>query len=234
MRYSQLCKMILIPLLLPYTLFTGCSLVGYVVGASTRPALEGMTARATGMDSIDMGRTIRLHTYDHKILEGSYKGRTTFPGKSYTLWFDTLVARSGYQGFVPKLNQRITLRFAGRDDVGHFRGIDRGGILFQALTGKDTAVVALDAFEWIQQTDSLRLDSKTASTLVRNGSIPGKQVVLIQNRRGEELVPYETIERVEVLPQPSGGMAGLIIGAIGDGIAVGLASVSVNRSCNPH
>jgi hypothetical protein len=229
MRYSQLCKTILIPLLLPYTLFTGCSLVGYVVGASTRPALVGMTARATGLDSIDMGRTIRLHTYDRKVFEGSYKGRTTFPGKSYTLWFDTIVARSGYQGFVPKLNQRITLRFAGRDDVGYFRGIDRGGILFQSLTGKDTAVVALDAFEWIQETDSLRLDSKTASKLVRNGSIPGKQVVLVENRSGEELVPYETIERVDVLPQPSGGIAGLLIGGIADGVAAGVATARCGR-----
>ena len=41
MKFITLCKRILIPLFLPYSLFIGCSVVGAVVGGASRPALEG-------------------------------------------------------------------------------------------------------------------------------------------------------------------------------------------------
>ena len=206
--------------------FQGCSLLGYVIGAESRPAREGGTTSTLGLESVEMGTRIRLHKYDQTTVEGSYRGHTTYPGKMYALWFDTLVARSAYKGFVPKLNQRITLRSAGRDDIGYFRGIERGGILFQALAGKDTAIVALDEFEWTQDSDSSRLDSRTVRKLVRNGSIPGRQLILLQNQQGEELIPYETVENVEVLPRKSGGWAGFLVGAIPDAlILIGLATM---------
>ena len=230
MKCTSLCKRILIPLFLPYTLFTGCSVLGAVAGAKSDRSREVKTTSSLGLDSIDVGTPIRLVKYDRDTLEGSFNGIAVYPGKLYAFTYDTLVARSSFKGFVPKLNQRITLRSAGRADDGFFKGIDRGELLFQPVSESDTIAVFLDEIDWLQASDSLRLDGKTTRMLVRNGSMLGRRVVLLESRRAEELVPYETIENVEVLlpPSRSGLFKGFLAGAAVD---IVLAVMLSNADC---
>lgn len=173
MKFTSLCKSIFIPLFLPYSLFIGCSVVGAIAGGAIHPAREGRITSTLGLDSIDVGTPIRLVRFDHSAIKGSFGGLVPYPGKMYAHRYDTLIARSAYRGFVPKLNQKITLRSAGISEEGFFKGIDRGELLFQPASEADTISVSLDDLDWLMASDSSRLEGKTVRKLVREGSTPG-------------------------------------------------------------
>lgn len=195
------------------------------------PAREGKTTSALGLDSIEPGTEIQLVRYDRVTLTGSYIGLAVIPGKLYALTYDTLVARSAYRGFVPNLNQKITLRSAGRSEEGFFKGVERGEILFQPASGSDTVEVSLDDIDWLQASDSLRLRGTTAWKLIRDGSMPGRQVIQLEVNHEVQNVPYESVEIVLVKSTSSGAMAGFLIGAAVDITALIIAA-SVAHDCN--
>jgi hypothetical protein len=229
MKLSALCKSILIPLCLPYTLFIGCSVVGAVVGGISQPAREGKITSSLGLDSISLGTDIQLVRFDRSTLDGSYKGLEVYPGKLYARTYDTLVARSAYSGFVPKLNQKVTLRSAGRSEEGFFKGIDRGELLFQSALDADTIAVSLEDIEWIQSSDSSRLAGNTARKLVRDGSMPGRRVILLEVDRHDQTVPYESVELVIVKSRSSGVLTGFLVGAAVDVTLLIIAATAANE-----
>jgi len=49
MKFRSVCKSILIPLLLPYSLFLGCSAIGAAVGGAVHPAREGRITSTLGL-----------------------------------------------------------------------------------------------------------------------------------------------------------------------------------------
>jgi hypothetical protein len=235
MKFTSLCKTILIPLCLPYSLFIGCSVVGAVVGGAVHPAREGRITSTLGLDSIEIGTQISLVRFDRSTLEGSYKGLAVYPGKLYLRTYDTAVARSRYRGFVPKMNQKITLWSASRSEEGFFKGIDRGELLFQPALESDTEAVSLDEIDYLQASDSARLAGKTARKLVRDGTMPGREVIMLESNNLEERVPYESIEMVEVVRSGSGALAGFLAGAAVDLIAAVLVISAENQAeadCN--
>jgi hypothetical protein len=219
MKFRSVCKSILIPLLLPYSLFLGCSAIGAAVGGAVHPAREGRITSTLGLDSIAVGTAIRLVRFDHISLEGTYGGLAMYPGRLYALRYDTLVARSAYRGFVPKLNQKIALRSAGISEDGFFKGIERGALLFQPASEPDTVSVSLEDVDWLMASDSSRLEGKTIRKLVRQGSIPGREIILLQTDNRGEHVPYESIEMVEVVRTGSGALTGFLVGAALDVVA---------------
>jgi hypothetical protein len=228
MKITTLCKRILIPLFLPYTLFIGCSVVGAIAGGASHPAREGKITSTLGLDSIDRGTDIRLVRFDRTVLEGTFNGLEVYPGKMYARTYDTLVARCSYKGFIPGLNQRITLKSLERLEEGYFKGIDRGQVLFQPESDSDTLAVSLDEIEWLQASDSSRLNVRMAKKLVREGSMPGREIILLEVNREERHVPYESIEMVEVRGTGSGALTGFLIGAAVDITAV-ILIVSAER-----
>jgi hypothetical protein len=235
MRFRSVCSRIIIPLFLPYSLFIGCSVIGTIAGGASQPAREGRVTSTPGLDSIALETDVQLVRYDRSVLEGTFKGIALYPGKMYARIYDTAVSRSAYRGFIPKLNQEIMLRAGGTSDAGFFKGIDRGEILYQPSSGSDTVGVPLDDLEWLQSSDSLRLDGRTARKLVRDGSLPGRRVILLEIGREVRNVPYESVEIVQVKARGSGALTGFLIGAAVDLTVVALLVVSANQAesdCN--
>jgi hypothetical protein len=235
MKFTSFCKSILIPLFLPYSLFIGCSVVGAIAGGAIHPSREGKITSTLGLDSIDVGTPVRLVRFDHSSLEGSFRGLLVYPGKMYARRYDTLVAHSPYRGFVPKLNQKITLRSAGMSEEGFFKGIDRGELLFQPASESDTISVSLDDLDWLMARDSSRLEGKTVRKLVREGSMPGRELILLGMDNMEENVPYESIAMVEEVRTGSGALSGFLVGAAVDVVAAVLMFSAVHQAesdCN--
>ena len=235
MKFTSLCKSILIPLFLPYSLFIGCSVVGAVVGGAVHPAREGRITSTLGLDSIEVGTAIRLVRFDRSALEGSFQGLVMYPGKLYARRYDTLVARSAYRGFVPGLNQKITLHSAGMSEEGSFKGIDRGELLFQPASEPDTVSVSLDDVDWLIASDSSRLEGTTIRKLVRDGTMPGREIILLESDNLEQKVPYESIDMVEVVRTRSGALPGFLAGAAVDivvAVLVFSAEHEAESDCN--
>lgn len=235
MKATSLCNRILIPLLLPYSLFIGCSVVGAVVGGAVHPAREGRITSTLGLDSIGIGTPVRLVRFDHSSLEGEYRGLATYPGKMYARRYDTMVARSAYRGFVPELNQKITLRADGISEEDFFKGIDRGEVLFQPASGPDTISVPLDELDWLMASDSSRLGGKTLRKLIRDESMPGRELIELESDNRGENVPYESIDMVEVVGTRSGALSGFLVGAAVDIVAAILvisAEQQAESDCN--
>jgi hypothetical protein len=220
MKLTSLCKNILVPLCLPYSLFIGCSVIGAIAGGASHPAREGRITSTLGLDSIHTGAEVQLLRFDRSTVEGTYRGLALYPGKQYVRLYESHVARSAYRGYVPELNQRILLRSSGMSEQGFFEGIDRGNLLFQPDPGSDTVEVSVEDVEWLQASDSLHLQGKILRKLVRDGSMPGRRVIQIEAGGEMMNVPYESIEIVQLRGEGSGALAGFLIGAAVDLTAV--------------
>ncbi len=216
MKLSSLCKNILIPLCLPYSCFIGCSVIGAIAGGASSPAREGKITSTLGLDSISTGTEVQLLRYDRGTVEGKYRGLALYPGRLYAHDYESRVARSGYMGFVPGLNQKILLRSSGISEQGFFKGIDRGNLLFQPDPGEDTVEVAVEDVEWLQASDSLHMQGRILRKLVRDGSMPGRRVIQLESEGGIQNVPYESIKIVQVKGTGSGALTGFLIGAAVD------------------
>jgi hypothetical protein len=235
MKFRSVSSRFILPLFLPYSLFIGCSVIGTIAGGASQPAREGKVTSTLGLDSIAVETDVQLVRYDRNVLEGTFKGLALYPGKMYARIYDTAVARSAYRGFIPKLNQEIMLRAGGTSDAGYFKGIDRGELLYQPSSGADTVGVPLDELDWLQASDSLRLEGRTARKLVRDGSLPGRRVIQLEISRETRNVPYESIEIVQVKARGSGAMTGFLVGAAVDLTVVALLVISANQAesdCN--
>jgi hypothetical protein len=228
MNFSTLCKRILIPLFLPYSLFIGCSVVGAVVGGATRPSLEGRVTSSLGLDSIALGTGVQLVRYDRVTLDGEYSGLVLYPGKLYADRYASLTSHAASGGFIPGLNQRITLQETGGAYEGYFRGIDRGGVLFQPVAGSDTVLIPSEDVVGIQASDSLRMDGKSVRALIRDGTMPGRRMISIRVNDAEQMVAYESVEVVIVKGHSSGALTGFLIGAVVDVTAIVLTATTVS------
>ncbi len=235
MNSSAFCKRILLPLFLPYSLFIGCSAVGAIIGGASRPARDDRVTTRLGLDSISLGTEIQLVRFDKNTLEGEYKGLALYRPRLYATTYDTAVARSSYRGFIPGLDQRITLRAAGKVDEVYFKGIDRGEVLFQPVSGRDTLAVAAEVVESLEASDSLPMQGWALRNLIRDGTMPGRRVILLGGNLGDQTVPYESIEIVLLKGNSSGAMTGFLIGAAVDVTVLIIAAITVNQAesdCN--
>lgn len=216
MKFSSLCKNVLVPLCLPYSCFIGCSVIGAIAGGASSPAQEGRITSTLGLDSINTGTEVQLLRYDRGSVEGIYRGLALYSGRTYAHDYEARVSRSAYMGYVPELNQKILLRSSGIEEQGFFKGIDRGNLLFQPDPGEDTVEVSADDVEWLQASDSLRMPGKILRRLVRDGSMPGRRVIQLEAGGGISNIPYESIEIVQMKGKGSGALTGFLIGAAVD------------------
>lgn len=230
MKVSSLFKSFLIPLFLPYSLFIGCSVVGAVIGGVSSPSRPGRVTSSLGLDSIIEGTEIQLVRFDRSTLDGSFKGLFLYPGKLYARTYDTLVGQSAYRGFIPELNQRITLTSAAGSYEGFFKGIDRGELLFLPVAETDTVSISLEDIDVIQASDSLRLEGKTARKLVRDGTMPGRRIILLEVGRQVVNVPFESVELVQLKGSSSGALTGFLAGAAVDVTVILLVAAAQNQA----
>ena len=213
MKFSSLCKNILIPLCLPYSCFIGCSVIGAIAGGAGSPAQEGKITSTLGLDSINTGTKVQLLRYDRVSVEGIYRGLVLYSDRLYARTYEARVSRSAYPGYIPELNQKILLRSSGIEEQGFFKGIDRGNLLFQPDPGEDTVEVSADDVEWLRASDSLRMQGGILRRLVRDGSMPGRRVIQLEEGGGIQNVPYESLEIVRIQGKGSGALTGFLIGA---------------------
>ena len=232
MKPSTICKRFIVPLVLPYFVFFGCSAIGYMIGQSSNPGTEGRVISGLGLDSIALGTDVKVVRYDHSAVVGSYDGLSPYPPRLYRARYDTLVARSGYRGFVPKLNQWITLTAGGKSSEGAFKGIDFGELLFQRDMALDTTSVPLEDVDCIQAFDSLRLEGPMLLKLVRAGTMPGRHLILLQSGGDVLRIPYESVEIIVTQPTNSGALTGLLIGAAIDVTVAIVIVVSMNEAAD--
>ncbi|HTY57764.1 MAG TPA: hypothetical protein VMF59_03065 [Bacteroidota bacterium] len=230
MKLSALCNRILIPLFLPYALFIGCSVVGAVVGGASRPALEGHVTSTLGLDSIVLGTEVQLVMYDRVTIEGEYGGLVVYPGKLYADRYASTVSHAAYRGFIPGLEQRVTLRETGGSFEGYFKGVDRGAILFQPDAGSDTVIVSPEDVVGFRASDSLSVDGKSVRRLIRDGTMIGRRVITLHVGNADQMFPYESVEVVLVKGHASGMLTGFLIGAVVDVTALILAA-SAESDC---
>jgi hypothetical protein len=228
------------PLVLPYLPLTGCSLLGFGIGAIIDGNAEEFLGPVTAIDFVETGSKVGITKTDSSRVMGIFQGVQTATEQAYALNYLRRVSVLDSVTYAPAYHEQVRLITANDTVVGAFRGFDRNTAWVAAADSQPARGRSLDSLEWIEEHFGRRIRGWQARDLIVAGRIPSRSAARLSIDDAVQAVPMEAIASVTVLSSPgSGGSAkwvGLGVGVALDIVWIALA-IEANETandCNPN
>jgi len=223
--------------LVPPILFTGCTLIGFGIGAisdGSKKGGEGVSGLAE-LRTFELGTGIVLITGAGTKIEGDFLGFQELSRKEYDRLYLAALETLRVGQSLPRPGDTISFNHyaaAGRRVRGLFRGVDPGYLVLWQNRGG----YSLSALRNLEGDGARPLDSFALQTLSDEGRLPYLTTgILVDRGKDTTEVPVEDIVRIESDSGGNGKLIGALVGAGIDAIVIIAVNASMNetaQSCN--
>jgi len=189
----------LTPLILPYLLLTGCSLIGFGIGAIIDGGQDEYNGPITSIDFIEIGSKIGVAKTDSSRVMGIFQGVQTVTEQTYALNYLRRVSTLDSLTYAPAYNEQVRMITRGDTVEGVFRGFDRNTAWVAAAENQAARGRNLDSIEWIEGHFGRRIRGWQLHDLIVTGRIPSRSSARIAEESVVHNIPLEGIASVTLL-----------------------------------
>jgi hypothetical protein len=236
---SKMLAIVLIPLL-----SSGCSLIGFGIGAVTDSANRWTPgALPSAVDSLSPGEELRVRTRDSVISEGTFLGKGLGPDNHYSQRFEAWRAsRAEGNDSIPHFGVSIEIVAQGlkRELLfrGTFAGFDPGVIRIESPRGDGIKGVKLEFVNEVRDSLAERLAGKEVLTRIVSSGVPCASDLVAPSifiaGSPKSSIPLDEITKLEVAVSGNAKWVGLGIGAGVDIIVGAIAVAAFTTSFHLH
>jgi hypothetical protein len=235
--YERFLVQCAISFLMPPILFTGCSLIGFTVGAISDSGKKGggEISGIAELRHLQEGTGIVLITRDGTRIDGDFLAIHQLNRQEYDRLYLAAIETLEVRDRLPLPGDTLTFEYfeaPGKKMRGLFRGVDPGLLLLwqRAQQFSMTGVRNLRG-------DSARpLDLFALHALSQDGRLPHISTgVLVDRGKDTTEVPVEEIVRIEKDAGGNGKLTGFVVGAVIDAVVLIVISAQEHEreeSCN--
>lgn len=225
-----------ISFLVPPLLFTGCSLIGFGIGALSDSGRKGgeSVAGISELRGFERGKGIVLITHSGSRIEGDFLGTDELNRRDYDHLYLAAIETLAVRDRLPF--PADTISFAhydapGRKVRGLFRGVNPGSIVLWQNRGE----YSLAGMRNLAGDSARPLDLFALRALDDEGRLPYLTDGVLVGRSHDTIsVPVDDIARIEQDAGGSGKLTGFAIGAAVDVIVLIVAASSAESCHDDH
>lgn len=223
--------------LLPPALLTGCSLVGWGIGAMTDSNKKGgeEVAGLAGLRTCEYGAEITLFTREGRKIEGEFAGIRDLNRRDYDREYLAAVETLKVGNQLPYPADSIAFDYynvPGKPVRGRFRGLNPGTLALWRSPNQ----FSLSGIRNLRGDSARTLDLDALRAAMETGSLPYLTRGVLVERGNDTLeVPISEILRIERDTGGNAALTGFLIGAAVDAVVVVLyfaALKQTEESCN--
>ncbi len=224
-----------ISFLVPPMLFTGCSLIGFGIGALSDSGRKGgeSVAGISELRGFERGKGIVLITHIGSRIEGDFLGIDELNRRDYDCLYLAAIETLAVRDKLPLPADTISFTHfeaPGRKVRGLFRGVNPGSLVLWQSKGE----YSLAGMRNLAGDSARPLDIYALRALDDEGRLPYLTAGVLVGRSHDTIsVPVDDIARIEQDTGGSGKLTGFAVGAAVDVIVLVVAA-STAESCNHH
>jgi hypothetical protein len=219
-------------LLLPQTLFFGCSLIGFAIGSASDANRDDI--RVSFRD-LPYGTPIVVITKGGGEVNGAYVGVVEKPPEAYRREYASALENRKVKNPIPLPGDSLIMIRADAPNVSfgcRFLGIDPGVLVLDINPRSPTARRPIETFLRITTGEGTKVHLPTLLDCIRSEFLPYRtEILLVAGPADTARIPFDSIVTIEKDEEGSGKWTGLIIGAVVDAFVIACATASVNESC---
>jgi hypothetical protein len=155
---------------------------------------------------------VTLVKRDSEIVEGDYRGVRIRSSDFYAGAYNLTLYVSGYEGYVPRLGELVTILTPRSCSKGLYLGIDRNQVLIQEGQEKDTLGISLDSVVTVNGVREGAIRGTDLRRLVHGGEVLSRSCVIVRADGRNVIIPYEAVDRISVGVTKHGPLTGFLIG----------------------
>jgi len=202
-------------------LFSGCTVIGIVAGAS----VDHRNARAhrvswDSVSSVPRGRDVEVTLMSGDTLRGKFTGMRALPADSYRCAYDSARIVLAGDSVLPALGETMHLVLAtGRRIDGPFRGLDGEALAVYHPLDQYIEYVSMPTIARLRNADGRSFDVDRLRALASRRSLPSARKFVVESRQQTSGIPLQYIHEVYALPHHThywilGGAIGLGVDAV--------------------
>jgi hypothetical protein len=224
---------VVISFLVPPILFTGCSLIGFGIGAISDSGKAGgeWVSGLAELRAVERGAGIVLITRSGGRIEGDFAGMDELNRRDYDRLYLDAIETLKVEGNVPLPGDTISFNHydvPGKKVSGLFRGLNPGSLVLWQNKGEYSLV----GLRNLEGKGARPLDLSCLRRFAEDGRFPCVTTgVLVRRSHDTISVPTEDIARIERDTGGNGKLTGFAIGAAVDVVVLAIAASS-DESCH--
>lgn len=222
-----------IGLFLPQMMFTGCTLIGFAIGAISDGSHvpSGTIVSFNDVRKIEPGTQIRVTRVDSLVVEGEFVGTKEMNANQYILLYRQAVDQAGDSAHLPMPRENIKYALRMEPERLHesqFLGVDPG-VLILSRAGLRVPVIDVLTLKGDRFGE---VDMSALRSLVAERRLPYLTLGLLVKLSSDTAeVPYSSILHVAVTNKSHGALTGALVGLSADLLVLIIAANNEHESC---
>ena len=202
-------------------LFSGCSVIGFGIGAvgdASTPKSKNVPISQIG--ELKTNDKIKLVLKNGSHIQGKYAGRAFIEVESYSEKYEKSLNQLRGRIVLPQIGDSVKFelvsRFTNRYVIRKFLGFDHRRILVQHNHNDGTSWVAMENFKTMSDFKGNMLLKEAIINLIENGEVPCFSKIIVKDKQTVHEIWIEDISQIRILQVRGYKWVGLGVGVVID------------------
>lgn len=211
-------------------LLSGCSLIGFTVGAivdGSKPDRDSIAGQQV-IENIELGDSVEVVLVNGGLLEGVYIGVDTFSVTEYDQTYNEASSQIEDDIILPEVGDTVTLTINGYLSKAQFLGFGHKYVLAKRQGDRRISMIDLDNLTSITNTRGNSVKAKIVKNLLHDGRLPSAlPALLIKDGQTTARIPIDSLKFISVETSKNSKWVGLGIGLAVDVVAVVIVTTAM-------
>ncbi len=204
--------------ILSAALFSGCSLIGFLVGSGIDGGkAERDTVAISQLESLQQSDKIEIVNKNAAEMRGQFKQLEPLPDSGFAKAYEQFRVEHLADNF-PRFGDTLLVqrRFSGSSLRYRFEGFVPGRLLARQISDGKKAVLQIARLETITNTDGSPIDLATWIQMLNSNGVPFASSLIVKTDSAEIKVNINDIQRIERVNSRNAKWVGVGLGLVAD------------------